>query len=246
MLRPQVNAVAAAPAVIRSGVVDPAFSDEAESWLKATELWGQAMQRALVLLAALDAGHGATAWTERQQITTLINQAKAIRDSRAPHNGTYPRIGERVVDELLAEVGRVHDRWLGVVPGRTATTSLGTYQDNVPARMVDGDPNTFFWSNGSPGPGAEVRVDLGDSTEISDIALHEPKVEMPVEVDTAITGVLGEVEYRDGVATVQQRGHQVRSDEAVAAGHDDIGHSFSFVYVSVCGCRSAVYRPIPL
>lgn len=178
-LQPQVNAVAAAPAVIRAGVVDPAFSDEAESWLKATELWGQAMQRALVLLAALDAGNGATAWTERQQITTLINQAKAIRDSRAPHNGTYPRIGERVVDELLAEVGRVHDRWLGVVPGRTATTSLGTYQDNVPARMVDGDPNTFYWSNGSPGPGAEVRVDLGDSTEISDIAVLMGKSSSP-------------------------------------------------------------------
>jgi hyaluronoglucosaminidase len=178
-LRPRVDAVAAAPATIRSGVVDPAFTDEAESWLKATELWGQAMQRALDLLSALDAGDGAAAWTARQQVTSLVTQAKAIRDSRAPHNGTYPRIGERVVDQLVAEAGAVHDRWLGVDPGRTATTTLGTYQDNIPARMVDGDPNTFFWSNGTPGSGAEVRVDLGDAYEIGDIAVLMGKPSSP-------------------------------------------------------------------
>ncbi|TDW76501.1 beta-N-acetylglucosaminidase domain-containing protein [Kribbella pratensis] len=170
-LRPQVNAIAAAPGTIRSGVVDPAFTLQAESWLKATELWGQAMSRALDLLAALEAGDGAAAWNARQQLGALVTQAKAIRDSRAPHDGTYPRIGERVVDELIAEVGRVHDRWLGVTPGKSATTNLGTYQDNVPARMVDGDQNTFFWSNGAPGPGSEVRVDLGSAVQLGDIAV---------------------------------------------------------------------------
>ncbi|TWD82248.1 hyaluronoglucosaminidase [Kribbella amoyensis] len=179
VLRPRVAAVAAAPAVIRQGVVDPAFTAEAESWLKATELWGRAMHRGLDLLAALDQGNGASAWTARQEITALVTQAKAIRDSRAPHNGTYPRIGERVIDEFLAETGRIHDRWLGVVPGRTATTNLGTYQDNVPARMTDGDPATFFWSNGSPGPGSEVRVDLGVASEIGDVAVLMGKSSSP-------------------------------------------------------------------
>ncbi|RZU10186.1 hyaluronoglucosaminidase [Kribbella rubisoli] len=170
-LCPRVNAIVAAPGTIRSGVVDPAFVGQAESWLKATELWGQAMSRGLDLLAALEAGNGAAAWTARQQMSALVISAKAIRDSRAPHDGTYPRIGERVVDELIAEVGRVHDRWLGVTPGKSATTNLGTYQDNVPARMVDGDESTFFWSNGAPGPGSEVRVDLGSAVQIGDIAV---------------------------------------------------------------------------
>jgi hyaluronoglucosaminidase len=178
-LRPRVSAITAAPATIRSGVVDPAFADEAESWLKATELWGQAMGRALDLLAALDAGDGATAWTARQQLSGLVTEAKAIRDGRLPHSGTYPRIGERVVDELIAETGRVHDRWLGVQPGRTATTNLGTYQDNVPARMVDGDPNTFFWSNGAPDQGSEVRVDLGEPASIGAIELLMGKASSP-------------------------------------------------------------------
>ncbi|GAA3593434.1 beta-N-acetylglucosaminidase domain-containing protein [Kribbella ginsengisoli] len=179
VLRPVVKAVAEAPATIRAGVPDPAFAAEAESWLKATELWGQAMLRGLDLLTTLDNGNGARAWTARQEIDALVTQAKAIRDSRLPHSGTYPRIGERVVDELLAEIGRVQDRWLGVVPARAASTTLGIYQDNVPARMVDGDLNTFFWSNGTPAPDSEVRVDLGESTAIGDIALLMGKAGSP-------------------------------------------------------------------
>jgi hyaluronoglucosaminidase len=179
VLRPKVNAIAAAPATIRAGVVDPAFGAQAESWLQATELWGRAMGRALDLLTALDAGDGAAAWTARQGMSALVTQAKAIRDSRLPHSGTYPRIGEGVVDELIAEAGRVHDRWLGVHPGRTATTSLGTYQDNVPARMVDGDPNTFYWSNGAPSTGSEVRVDLGEPATIGAIAVLMGKSSSP-------------------------------------------------------------------
>ncbi|WP_328320238.1 beta-N-acetylglucosaminidase domain-containing protein [Kribbella sp. NBC_00382] len=171
VLRPILKSVADAPATIRAGVADPAFAAEAESWLKATELWGQAMLRGLDLLTTLQSGNGARAWTARQEIDALVTQAKAIRDSRLPHSGTYPRIGERVVDELLAEIGRVHDRWLGVVPARAALTTLGTYQDNVPARMVDGDLNTFFWSNGTPAIDSAVRVDLGESTPIGDISL---------------------------------------------------------------------------
>ncbi|GAA1121740.1 hypothetical protein GCM10009630_19510 [Kribbella jejuensis] len=179
VLRPRVNAIVAAPATIRAKVVDPAFTDQAESWLKATELWGQAMNRALDLLGALDAGDGAAAWTARQRMNALVTQAKAIRDSRLPHSGTYPRIGEGVVDALIAEAARVHDRWLGVQPGRTATTSLGTYQDNVPARMIDGDPNTFYWSDGAPTTGSEVRVDLGQPSAIGAITLLMGKTSSP-------------------------------------------------------------------
>jgi hyaluronoglucosaminidase len=178
-LRPKVNAITTAPATIRAGVIDPAFVDQAQSWLEATELWGRAMGRALDLLNALDAGDGAAAWTARQQLAALVTEAKAIRDSRLPHSGTYPRIGEGVVDELVAEAGRVHDRWLGVHPGRTATTSLGTYQDNVAARMVDGDPNTFYWSNGSPTTGSEVRVDLGEPATLGAIAVLMGKSSSP-------------------------------------------------------------------
>ena len=80
----------------------------------------------------------------------------------------------------------------------------------------------------------EDRVDAGyqrlrERTDIGDIALNEPEVGMPVEVNARIAGVLGEVENRDRVSTVQQCGDQMRSDEAVTARHDDIGHLSSFL-----------------
>ena len=81
----------------------------------------------------------------------------------------------------------------------------------------------------------EDGVDIGsqgffERGQIGDIALDEPEVGMPVEVDAAVAGVLGEVENRDRVSAIQQCGHQVRSDETVAARHDDIGHICSFVF----------------
>ena len=97
----------------------------------------------------------------------------------------------------------------------------------------------------------EDRVNLGrqrsfERADIGDIALHEPEVGMPVEVDTGVAGVLCEVENRDRVSTAQQCGDQVRSDEAVAACHDDIGHECSFLYIWFSFANWLDYRPMPL
>ncbi|MEV6286300.1 beta-N-acetylglucosaminidase domain-containing protein [Kribbella sp. NPDC051770] len=170
-LRPVFQAVTRAPGRIRAGVVDPAFSAEAKAWLDATVLWGQALEESLGLLDALDDGDGATAWLKRQQVDKLTGQAKAIRDVREPHSGTYPRIGEGVVDTFLARVGRLHDEWMGLTPRRTATASVPTYAENVPARMVDDDESTFYWSNGAPAADDEIRVDLGAVREIGAIGV---------------------------------------------------------------------------
>ncbi len=176
---PHVRAIEQAPAQIRAGVTDPAFAAEAKSWLDATELWGAALRESLNLLDNVAVGNGQKAWTARQRIDALVAQAKAIRDTRLPHRNTYPRIGERVLDEFLAEAGRVHDRWLGIQPGRTAGTSLATYSDNVPARMIDGDLDTWFWSNGAPQTNDEIRVDLGGVRAIGDIAVLMGKSTSP-------------------------------------------------------------------
>jgi hyaluronoglucosaminidase len=180
-LRPYFQAVTRAPARIRAGVVDPAFSAEAKAWLDATVLWGQALEESLGLLEALDDGDGATAWLKRQQVDKLTGQAKAIRDVREPHSTTYPRIGEGVVDTFLARVGRLHDEWMGLTARRTATASVPTYAENVPARMVDGDESTFYWSNGAPAANDEIRVDLGAAREIGAIAVLMGKDGSPAD-----------------------------------------------------------------
>ena len=170
-IRPYFDAIEKAPAQLRRGLSDPAFTDEATAWLDATELWGQALQQSLRLLEEVADGNGAAAWTSRQRIGKLVTEAKAIRDTRLPHSTTYPRIAEGVADAFLAETGRVQDQWMGIAPGRTASSSQPTYSDNIPDRMIDGDESTYFWSNGAPAAGDEIRVDLGAVRGIGDIAV---------------------------------------------------------------------------
>ncbi|SDS33076.1 beta-N-acetylglucosaminidase domain-containing protein [Actinopolymorpha singaporensis] len=179
-LRAYVRSLGAAPSVIRAGVTDPRFVPEAAAWLDATELWAKAGLTALDMLDAQEAGDGARAWRDRQQIAPLIARAKAIRDSRAPHNSTYPRIADGVLDKFIADAEEAGDHWLGLTKTRPVpTTTLGTYADNAPERMVDGDPGTFYWTDGPPSPGDLVGVDLRAVHEIGDVAVLMSKSSSP-------------------------------------------------------------------
>nr|WP_092885509.1 beta-N-acetylglucosaminidase domain-containing protein [Actinopolymorpha cephalotaxi] len=171
-LRAYVQALGKAPSVIRAGVTDPRFVPEATAWLDATQLWAQAGLAALDMLDAQVADDGARAWRDRQRIAPLIERAKAIRDTRAPHNSTYPRIADGVLDRFIADAEEANDKWLGLTKTRPVpTTTLGTYADNAPDRMVDGDLGTFYWTDSPPSPGDSVGVDLGAVHEIGDVAV---------------------------------------------------------------------------
>nr|WP_179791753.1 beta-N-acetylglucosaminidase domain-containing protein [Actinopolymorpha rutila] len=179
-LRTYVQSLGKAPGVIRAGVTDPRFVPEAAAWLDATELWAKAGLTALDMLDAQETGDGARAWRDRQQIAPLIARAKAIRDSRAPHNSTYPRIADGVLDKFVADAEEANDHWLGLTKTRPVpVTTLGTYADNAPERMVDGDPGTFYWTDGAPSPGDVVGLDLGAVHEIGDIAVLMSKSGSP-------------------------------------------------------------------
>ncbi|WP_433213253.1 beta-N-acetylglucosaminidase domain-containing protein [Microtetraspora malaysiensis] len=196
-LRADAERLLAAPATITAGVKDQAFLEEAKSWLDATELWAKAMLKALDVLAAVRAGDGTAAVGARQDALDLIAAAKAIRDPRAPHSTTFPRIGDGVLDRFITQALGELDRWIGVVADRPAASStLGTYADNTPDRMVDGDLDTFYWSNNAPGAGDAVSVDLGAIKSIGDVAVLMGKPGSPN--DFIHDGVL---EYStDGVA----------------------------------------------
>jgi len=103
-LEPYFEAIENAPAQIRSGVVDPAFAEEAHAWLDATFYWGQALRQALRVLEAQAEGNASDVATARDQIHHLIERAEVIRDLRLPHSTTHPRIGDGVVDTFIDEV----------------------------------------------------------------------------------------------------------------------------------------------
>ena len=104
-LEPYFEAIENAPAQIRNGVPDPAFSDEAGVWLDASFYWGQALRQALRVLEAGAEGNSSDVATSRDEIQHLVAKAEELRDVRLPHSETYPRIGDGVVDTFIQEAG---------------------------------------------------------------------------------------------------------------------------------------------
>jgi hyaluronoglucosaminidase len=175
-LRSSVRALAAAPATIRAGVTDPAFADEATAWLDATELWAEAMDAALDMLAQPPA----RAWADRRRVGALIARANAVRDTREPHSGTGPKIGDGVIDTFLDVAKATFDRSVGVRGRRPAgVTSLGHQGENGPGRMTDGDAGTYFRSADVPATGDWVGVDFGEPRPIGDVTVRMGRSEKP-------------------------------------------------------------------
>ncbi|WP_245192019.1 beta-N-acetylglucosaminidase domain-containing protein [Amycolatopsis azurea] len=172
-----LTAMAADPADLRSGMAtNPKFLAEVGPWLDQVGLYGQAGRHAVKMLLAQVDGDGAKAWAERGELVTAFKKAQAIRvqTARGPRNpSTCTDVCVPFLDSALATA----DRWFGL-PGirPRPTTSMGTYTDNVPARMVDGDPETYYWSDWAPRVGDTIGVDLGTAQRVShvDIAMGKP------------------------------------------------------------------------
>lgn len=180
LLKPRFNGLAAVPGTIRSGVTDPAFIAEAGAWLDATALWAQALSAAVDMLAYQSGGAGAAAWADRQRLDGYVTRALAIRDIRQPHAGTAPKIGDGVIDVFLRDAKAAFDRWVGLDGARAVgTATMDVHADNVASRMVDGDLNTYFWSNRSPNAGDSVGVDLGSVRQIGEVSVLMGKAGSP-------------------------------------------------------------------
>lgn len=193
-LRPTLAALVDAPRFIRKGI-DPAFAEEAKPWLDATRLWGQAMQAGLDTLVAVAGDDPGVAWTKAQQARLLAARAREVRGTMAPHDGVAPRVADGVADRFVNRAVRAAEKVVGVGAERpTLRTSLQTYADNEPARMLDGDEHTFFASDAPPRAGDFVQVDLRRVRPIGAVSVLMTYANAPK--DFLASGVL---EYsRDG------------------------------------------------
>ncbi|MEV0408584.1 beta-N-acetylglucosaminidase domain-containing protein [Actinoallomurus sp. NPDC050550] len=168
-LRPYLTEVEHAPAELRGRLPksQQGFLADTTAWLDATQDWGKAMVTAVDMLDRQRTGHSSAAWAERQQLSTLVKEA----------TGHGVLVGDGVADTFVKTAENEYASALNIVPTRpAATTSMGTYQNNVPANLADGDPNTFYWSDGPPTVGDYVGVDLGSVRPVSsvDILMSKP------------------------------------------------------------------------
>ncbi len=81
----------AVPALVARA--DPRFAVEADAWLAATRLWGEALA---ALVPVLTHGVGA------DRVRALAAAAAAVRDDRHPHRTVGVLVGDGVLDEFVA------------------------------------------------------------------------------------------------------------------------------------------------
>jgi hyaluronoglucosaminidase len=102
-LRPYAQRLAGAPDVIRRGVADPGFVADAQPWLDATALWGQALVASLDALEAQIAGDVAGAQARFADADALADQAAAIETIPGETRPQGPvRVGDGVLDDFIA------------------------------------------------------------------------------------------------------------------------------------------------
>ncbi|MFF3171286.1 beta-N-acetylglucosaminidase domain-containing protein [Streptomyces sp. NPDC057900] len=161
----------AAPARLRAALPDRGFVEDSGPWLDATESWATASRTALRMVEAARAGNGAQAWDLRQQLPAQVEHAKSFVYTGLGGGKVPVHVGDGVLDGFVDAATAEYDRILGVSGRPSASTSLGTYQSNTAARMLDGDDSTYFWSDGAPAVDDQLTVDLGESRDIGDITL---------------------------------------------------------------------------
>lgn len=91
------------PDIIRAGVVDTAFAQEARPWLEAMQLWGRALQ---LTAAGLDAANHGSAAADRYfaNAKKLAAEAKAIQSIKGATRIEGPiKIADGVLDSFIAD-----------------------------------------------------------------------------------------------------------------------------------------------
>ncbi|MFJ1615292.1 beta-N-acetylglucosaminidase domain-containing protein [Streptomyces sp. NPDC088249] len=170
-----LSALGSAPDRLRGHLPDRGFIADSGPWLDATESWATAARTALRMVEAARAGKGARAWELRQQLPAQVAAAKSFMYTGLDGRKVPVVVGDGVLDRFIDAANAEHDRILGVNGRPSASTSLGTYQSNTLARMLDGDDSTYFWSDGAPAAGDGITVDLGRARDIGDITLAMAK-----------------------------------------------------------------------
>ncbi|PFG39489.1 hyaluronoglucosaminidase [Georgenia soli] len=184
-LRERLSVIRSLPEVLPT-MAEPGFAADAQPWVDAAAQWATALEHEIAMLEAIAADDGATAtaellaareWIARTAEPTLDDQGG---DGVRRENVLVPSVGDGVFEDFSDRAMAAYADWLGAEPAGPAqgypaapSSSMGTYQNNTLAKMVDGDPATLYWSNEAGQAGDYVQVDLGEVREIGSVAVHQ-------------------------------------------------------------------------
>lgn len=149
-----------APSILRSSLNNANFIKETEHYLKKYELYGKAGVEATQMLLSQKRNSKQQSAQHRTELSKLTSEIKLITKAKA----------NKVFDDFFARAIRENDTWLGVGTSTPfPVVTMGTYQTNTPDKMLDGNLNTYFWSDNSPAVGDVAGVDLNEIRNVSNV-----------------------------------------------------------------------------
>ncbi|WP_171643055.1 beta-N-acetylglucosaminidase domain-containing protein [Paenibacillus phytorum] len=148
-----------APAILRSTLSNANFIAETNNYLNKDELYGKAGVEAAQMLLSQKLNNKQQAASHREALTNLKTQISAITEAKE----------NQVFENFFTRAIRENDNWLGVPATPFPITTMGTYQTNTPAKMLDGNLSTYFWSDNTPAIGDTLGVDLNEVQKVSNV-----------------------------------------------------------------------------
>ncbi|SMF18355.1 hyaluronoglucosaminidase [Cellulosimicrobium cellulans J34] len=175
-------------------MAEPGFYDDALPWIEAAAAWARAASHHVDALTALRARRGEAATDA--VLAAAEDRAAALEPAVSDLVGgvvtpdvIVPSVGDGRFEELVDAASARYHAWLDAVPlagtvpyPGTASTTMGTYSDYVPARMTDGDLGSLYWSDRAPAVGTGVTLDLGRVVPVGAVRVHQS------DSDTATSG----------------------------------------------------------
>ena len=185
-LKDRLAVIKAGPEVLPTMAMAGFYTDS-KPWIGAAANWAAAMEAQVTMLEATKSGDGVAATDAALAAGAEMALAKrpTVPDVGPNNIGITPNViipsvGDGLFEIFTAEAARRYDAWLNLSPVKasenypgTASSTVGTYQNYTPSRMVDGDPKSFWWSNAAPSVGSSVTIDLGSVQEVGKVLIQQ-------------------------------------------------------------------------
>ncbi|WP_133162840.1 beta-N-acetylglucosaminidase domain-containing protein [Arthrobacter glacialis] len=163
------------------------FYDDSKPWIDAAAHWATAMEEQVAMLIAIKSGNGVVATDAALEANAEMALAKrATVPDVGPNNigitpnQIIPSVGDGVFEIFTAAAQARYNTWLNLTPVAaannfpgTASSSLATYQQNTPGKMVDGNASTLWWSSAPPVVGSTVTLDLGAVKPVGKVLIQQ-------------------------------------------------------------------------
>lgn len=144
-----------APSDLRNNLGNPEFISETDGYLKKLEALGASGVAAVNMLLGLEHKDSQSAWRYRIELGKAYQQAKAINLN----------IGSKVIQPFITNALNEYDKAISIVKIKAFST-LGTYSDYIIDNMIDGNVNTFYWTDRAAVKDDYFGIDFGKNTDI--------------------------------------------------------------------------------